>query len=57
MIYALEIGFALLNIKIELLLSSLTKFLAKSIKKSIVHIILSINTCKTKNLSTNINSL
>lgn len=49
--------FALLSKKGELVFLILTKYTVESIKESIIYTALSINTYKTKNLSSNINRL
>ena len=57
MINALEMGFALLNRRNELVLSASTGCTAKGIGRSNVYRALKINTCKTKSLSTNISGI
>ena len=50
-------GFVLLDRKNELVFSAPIRYVAKSIRGSIIYITLSINTYKTKNLSINISGL
>lgn len=57
MINTLEMGFALLDRKNELVLSAPTGCVAKGIGGSTVYTALSINTCKIKSLSTNISGI
>lgn len=46
-------NFTLLNKKNEFMILALTRYTAKSIRRNIIYIALSINTCKTKSLYTN----
>lgn len=57
MIYALEIGFILLNKRRELMISKPTECVTKSIEESTVYTTLSISTCKAENLCTNVSRL
>lgn len=56
-IYALEIGFTLLDKKNELMLSTSMKNIAEDIRKSMMHIILNISTCNLKILSINVSGI
>lgn len=54
-IHTLEMSFILLNSKNELMLSAPMGCAAEGIKKSTMHISLSISTCNVKCLCTNLN--
>lgn len=54
MIHALEIGFILLNKKIELIILALTRCATKNIGRSTIYIVLSITIRKASSLYTNI---
>lgn len=57
MIYALKIGFNLLNRRNKLIFLALIKYAAKGIGKSTVYIDLSISIYKIKSLYTNISQI
>lgn len=56
-IYALEMGFTLLNRKNELMISVPIGYTTESIRRSTLHIALSISTCKAKTLCTNVSRI
>ncbi len=57
MIYALEMSFTLLNRRNELMISVPTRYVAKSIGRSMVHIALRISTYKAQSLYTNVSGI
>ena len=57
MIYMLEIGFILLDKRNELMLSAPTRCAAEDIRRSTVHIALSISIYNVKSLSTNVSAI
>ncbi len=56
-IFALEMGFTLLNRRNELMISVLIKCRAEDIGKSTVHTALNISTCKGKSSYTNVSGI
>lgn len=56
-IHTLEISFILLNKKNELIISASTGYAIESMERNTVHTILSISTCKTKSLYTNVSAI
>lgn len=56
-IYALEMGFTLLNKRNGLIISTAIGCVAEDIRRSTMHTALSISTYKTKNLYTNISGI
>lgn len=57
MIYIYKIDFILQIKKNEVIFLIWIKYVAKSIRKKMVHIALNINTCKTKSAYTNIGKI
>lgn len=57
MIYALEMGFILLNKRNTLIISVPIRCAAEGIGRSTMHIVFSIRTCKSKSLCTNVGGI